>query len=164
VSAYFDSSALLAAYVTEVHSPAARRALRRQGSIPFTALHGLELRNSLELLVGRAVLSAGERDGLVNQIQEDRRAGRLIDTAADWQAILTIAGDLSTAHTRKYLTRSLDLLHVAAALELKCETFVSGDRRQLKAARAAKLRPVDITRPGRKASEEGRKRGDNRTP
>ena len=75
-----------------------------------------------------------------------RRAGRLIETAADWQNILTIAEDLSIVHTRNYLTRSLDLLHVATALELKCKTFVSGDRRQLKAARAAKFRPVDITR------------------
>ena len=146
MSAYFDTSALVAAYITEVHSPAARRALRRYGSIPFTALHRLELRNSLELLVGRALLSATERDGLATQIQEDRRAGRLIESAVDWQMILTIAGDLSVAHTKKYLTRSLDLLHVATALELKCETFVSGDHRQLGAARAAKLRPVDITR------------------
>jgi len=145
VRTYFDTSALLAAYVTEVHSPAARRALRRHRSIPFTSLHRLELHNALELLVGRKILSAAERDGLIAQIQEDRQAGRLVETAADWQVVLTIAGDLSIAHTRQYLTRSLDLLHVAAALELKCEIFVSGDGRQLKAARAAKLRPIDIT-------------------
>jgi predicted nucleic acid-binding protein len=156
VSAYFDTSALLAAYVTEIHSPAARRALRQHGSIPFTGLHRLELRNSLELLVGRAVLSAVERDGLVAQIEEDRQAGRLIETAPDWQVILAIAGDLSIAHTKKYLTRSLDLLHVATALDLKCEKFVSGDRRQLKAARAAKLRPVDITRSRSRARGERR--------
>ena len=96
--------------------------------------------------MGRALLSALERDGLVTQIQEDRQAGRLIETAVDWQVILANAGDLSVTHTRKCLTRSLDLLHIATALELKCKTFVSGDRRQLKAARAAKLRPVDITR------------------
>jgi predicted nucleic acid-binding protein len=146
VSAYFDTSALVAVYVTEVHSPRARRALRRHRSIPFTALHRLELRNSLELLVGRALLSSAERDGLVTQIQEDRQAGRLMDAAVDWQVILTSAGDLSIAHTKRCLTRSLDLLHVAAAVELKCEIFVSGDRRQLKAARAVKLRPVDIAR------------------
>jgi hypothetical protein len=97
VSAYFDTSALLAAYITEAHSPVARRALRRHGPIPFTALHQLELGNSLELLVGRAVLFTAERDGFAAQIQEDRQAGRLIDTAADWSVILTVAGDLSTA-------------------------------------------------------------------
>jgi predicted nucleic acid-binding protein len=156
VSAYFDTSALLAAYVTEIHSPVARWALRRHGSISFTPLHRLELRNALELLVGRRILSAAERDGLVAQIQEDRQAGRLIDAAADWEVVLTIAGDLSIAHTRKYLTRSLDLLHVAVALELKCETFVSGDRRQLRVARAAKLRPIDITRSRRRPTADER--------
>ena len=146
MTVYFDTSALVAVYVTEVHSLVARRVLRRHGSIPFTALHRLELRNSLELLVGRALLSPAERDGLVTQVLQDRHAGRLMDTAVDWQEILTIAEDLSMVHTRKYLTRSLDLLHVATAQALKCERFVSGDRRQLKGARAAKLRPVDITR------------------
>jgi hypothetical protein len=34
-------------------------------------------------------------------------AGRLVETAADWQAILSIGEDLSIAHTKKYLTRSL---------------------------------------------------------
>jgi hypothetical protein len=105
VSAYFDTSALVAGYVTEAHSPVARRALRRHGSIPFTALHRLELRNSLELLVGRALLSAAERDGLITQIQEDRHAGRLIETSVDWQVILTTAEDLSIVHTKKCLTR-----------------------------------------------------------
>ena len=163
MSAYFDTSALLSAYVTEVHSQAARQALRRYGSIPLTALHALELRNSLELLVGRAVLSAAERDGLVAQIEDDRQAGRLLDTAADWQLILTRAGDLSVAHTRTCLTRSLDLLHVATALELNCAIFVSGDRRQLKAARAVKLRAVDITRSRRRARDDGRRpRGTRR--
>jgi predicted nucleic acid-binding protein len=156
VSAYFDTSALLAIYVTEAHSPAARRALRRHESIPVTALHRLELRNSLELLVGRAMLSVAERDGLVAQMQEDRDAGRLIDTATDWQVILTLAGDLSIAHTKKCLTRSLDLMHVATALELKCRPFVSGDRRQLKAARAAGLRTVDITRSAARPAGAGR--------
>jgi predicted nucleic acid-binding protein len=146
VTVYVDTSALVAVYVTEAHSPAARRVLRRHGAIPFTALHRLELRNSLELLVGRALLSSRERDGLVTQIQEDRHAGRLMETAVDWQVIFTIAGDLSVVHAKRYLARSLDLLHVATAVALKCERFVSGDRRQLRTARAAKLRPIDITR------------------
>ena len=99
----------LVAYVTEVRSPAARRALRQHESIAFTPLHRLELRNALDLLVGRKILSAVER-----------------------------------AHEKAPDSKPY-LLHVAAALELKCETFVSGDRRQLKAARAAKLRGVAIT-------------------
>jgi hypothetical protein len=87
-------------------------------------------------------------------VQDDRQAGRLVDTAADWEAIFTRAGDLSIDHTKKHLTRSLDLLHVALALELECRSFVSGDRRQLTVARSVKLRPIDITRTRRAASHQ----------
>jgi len=146
VTAYFDTSALVSVYVTEMHSAVARRAVRRQGPIPFTPLHRLELRNAFELLVGRGLLSPSERDALVSQVQDDRQAGRLIDTAIDWEAIVTRAGDLSVAHTRKHLTRSLDLLHVAAAVEIGCRSFVSGDQRQLKVARSLKLRSIDTAR------------------
>jgi len=156
VTAYFDTSALVSVYVTEVYSPAARRALRAQGSIPFTALHALELRNAFELLVARALLSASERDAFVAQVQEDRRAGRLIDTAIDWEAIFMQAGDLSVAFTEKHLTRSLDLLHVAVAAVMGCRPFVSGDQRQIRVARALKIRCIDIA--GRPRRALGRKR------
>ena len=155
MTAYFDTSALVAVYVTEVHSPAARRAVRRQGPIPFTPLHRLELLNAFELLVGRTLLSPSERDALVTQVQDDRQAGRLVDTATDWEPIFTRAADLSVAHTQKHLTRSLDLLHVALAVEIGCRSFVSGDQRQLKVARSLKLRATDIARHRRKRATGG---------
>lgn len=148
MNTYFDTSALVAVYVNERYSAAARRALARQASVPFTLLHRLELRNALELLVGRAQLSGVERDALLMHVAEDVDAGRLVETVVDLDAAIRRAIDLSAAHTRRHLTRSLDLLHLAAAQELKCVTFVSGDRRQLKAARALKLRTTDITRSG----------------
>jgi len=44
------------------------------------------------------------------------------------------------------LTRSLDLLHVAAARSLGCKVFVSADDRQLAAAKKTGLKTVDIKR------------------
>lgn len=146
MTAYFDTSALVAVYVTEAHSKAARRVLKARGPIPFTPLHRLELRNALELLMGRSLLSSRERDALAIQIQDDRQAGRLVDTTLDWEATFARAGDLSIAYTKRHLTRSLDLLHVASAVEIACPTFVSGDQRQLKIARKLKLRSIDIVR------------------
>lgn len=146
MTAYFDTSALVAVYVTEIHSKAARRALRAQGPIPFTPLHRLELRNAFELLVGRSLLSTGERDAIAIQVQDDRQAGRLIDTAIDWDTTFARAVDLSIAHTRRHLTRSLDLLHVALAIEIGCRTIVSGDRRQLTLSRSLELRSINISR------------------
>ncbi len=155
MTVYFDTSALVAVYVNEVHSAAARRALAKHSSVPFTGLHRLELRNALELLVGRSQLSGAERDALLTHVAEDVDAGRLVETAIDCDGAIGGAIDLSVAYTRRHFTRSLDLLHVAAAQALKCRDFVSGDRRQLKAARAVKLRTTDITRRPRRAKSGG---------
>lgn len=145
MSAYFDTSALVAVYVTEVHSARARQVLERHGAVPFTWVHRLELHNAFELLVGRGLLSSTERDALVAQVDVDRQAGRLAETPVEWETAFDRARGLSQAHTRKLLTRSLDVLHIALALGLGSRPFVSGDARQLALARKLRLRVIDIT-------------------
>lgn len=146
LTAYVDTSALVAVYVPERHSPAARRAVAIHPSLPFTLFHRLEARNALELLVGRRQMTPLERDAVLAQIADDLAAGRLVETAVDYDAAIRRALDLSIAYSRRHLTRSLDLLHIAVAEGLGCRTFVSGDRRQLKVARALRLRAIDTTR------------------
>jgi hypothetical protein len=46
----------------------------------------------------------------------------------------------------KLLSRSLDLLHVAAAHVATCTTFISADDRQLAVAKATGLTVIDIKR------------------
>jgi predicted nucleic acid-binding protein len=43
MTVYFDSSALVAVYVTEAYSERARRELRKRGAVPWTPLHDLEV-------------------------------------------------------------------------------------------------------------------------
>ena len=50
------------------------------------------------------------------------------------------------ARCRRFLSRSLDLLHVAAAHVAVCTTFVSADGRQLTVAKATGLDTIDIKR------------------
>ena len=57
--------------------------------------------------------------------------------ALDLDQVFAAASELSQKHTAKLLTRSLDLLHVAAAHSAGCTTFVSAGDRQLAAARAS---------------------------
>jgi hypothetical protein len=52
-------------------------------------------------------------------------------------------------HTATLFTRSLDLLHVAAAHAASCRVFVSADDRQLAVAKATGLKVVDIKGSGR---------------
>jgi predicted nucleic acid-binding protein len=56
VTTYVDSSVLVAVYVPERFSKAARQALRGAPQVPFTQLHELEIPNAFELLVGRGLI------------------------------------------------------------------------------------------------------------
>jgi predicted nucleic acid-binding protein len=147
VKAYFDTSALVAVYVTEAFSRAARHAVRAAGQVPFTPLHDLELGNALRLLQGRGVLTATEAEQFLGHVSDDRDAHRLVDTPVDLFRVFAHARDLSRTHAARLLCRSLDILHVASAVELGCGRLVSGDERQLALGQAAGLQAVDIKRP-----------------
>jgi predicted nucleic acid-binding protein len=65
----------------------------------------------------------------------------------DLYTVFAGAEVLSALHASRLLSRSLDTLHVAAALELGCKRFVTFDARQARLAEAAGLKGDDLTRP-----------------
>ena len=149
MTTYIDSSALVPVYVPERFSTVAREALRGVPQVPYTPLHELEVSNAFALLKGRGLITAEEYRAIRTQLKDDVDAQRLVPVALDWAGVFAIACELSEAYTATLLTRSLDLMHVAAARATSCRVFVSGDDRQLTVARAAGLRVVDITRRSR---------------
>ena len=79
-----------------------------------------------------------------NRITADIAAGNLTETPLVWPDVLAIADELSEKHTAALGVRSLDLLHVAAAVSLDVKTFLTCDGRQLALARVAGLRASKI--------------------
>jgi predicted nucleic acid-binding protein len=150
VTTYVDSSVLVAIYVPERFSNAARQTVRAVPQVPFTQLHELEVLNAFELLVGRGSISREECRAIQAQLQEDLESQRLARESLDLDQVFTSASDLSRTHTAEFLTRSLDLLHVAAARVLFCSTFASADDRQLAVAKATGLKTVDVKRRARR--------------
>jgi predicted nucleic acid-binding protein len=146
VTTYIDSSALVPVYVTERFSKAARSMVRSVGQVPFTAIHQLEVPNAFELLVGRELITRDECRAIQAQLRGDLENQRLMPVALDLERVFADAGELSRLSTAKFLARSLDLLHVAAAHIAVCKTFVSADDRQLAVAKASGLTVVDIRR------------------
>jgi predicted nucleic acid-binding protein len=143
VNAYFDTSIITKWYVREADSEAAPR-LRQQFDPPavLTHLHRLELSNAWQLKlfrkeVKKAVLARARED-----LQTDVDAGVWLAPAYDLADVFRRAEELSSSKTSKLGTRSLDILHVAAALELSVKTFVTGDSRQAKLASACQLHVV----------------------
>lgn len=148
MTTYIDSSALVPVYVPERFSKAARAAVQAASQVPFTALHQLEVPNAFELLVARGAITRDECRAILDQFHEDVEVQRLVVVSLDLDHMFARAGELSTLYTAKFLARSLDLLHVAAAHASSCTKFVSGDDRQLAVAKASGLKALDIKRPG----------------
>ena len=146
MTTYFDTSALVAIYVTEAFSAAARREAALAGRIPFTPLHDLELGNALRLLNGRRLISAEELEQLLAHVAEDREAERLADTPVDLHGVFDQARALSHRHAARLLCRTLDILHVSSAVALGSSRFVSADDRQIKLGRTVGLAVIDITK------------------
>jgi predicted nucleic acid-binding protein len=139
-----DSSALVALYFPEAASRAVARAIER-APIPFTFLHELELKNGLALKKFRDEATDAEIHGTLRLIEEDLAAGRLFAPALDWTKCWRRACEWSLQHSGTIGTRSLDVLHVAAATELGATRFVSLDERQRKMAALVGL-PLAIIR------------------
>jgi len=101
--------------------------------------------NALRALNGRTLITSQELRALVGHLEDDVEAHRLVETRVDLFAVFDRVAELSRVHAARLLCRSLDILHVAAALEIRCTRLVSGDDRQLALAKAVGLDVVDVT-------------------
>ena len=149
VTTYFDSSVLVASYLAEPHSAAARRAVAAVPQVPYTPLHHLEVRDGVSVAWSASAPDrVGSRRPCCRRLEDDVAAGRLLQVPLDLYAMFARAEVLSERYARRCLARSLDVLHVAAALELGCTRFVTLDTRQARLAVACGLKVVDLTARG----------------
>lgn len=131
MSAYLDSSALAKLYVSEPESARVAAYARSLGhALPFTRLHALELRNALRLKVFRGEARVETVKASVKLIDDDLAAGVLERVRLDWEDTFARAEELSSQYTATLGSRSLDLLHLAAALLLGATEFATFDERQ----------------------------------
>ncbi len=139
-STYVDSGILVKIHVKETTSPEAiRLVLRTAPPLPLTHFQELEIRNAIRLKYSRGEISDTEMTGALDDFQDDIDAGRYERPAYDLPQVFRRAGELSHAHTVATKCRSLDLLHVAAALVIGCREFASFDERQRAIARKSGL-------------------------
>ncbi len=131
MTTYVDTGVLLKSYVLEPDSPFAVDLLSAAGeTLSFSHLHELELPNALQLKRFRGEITARQLAGSLACIDSDRAEGRLVRPAYDLAKVFSRATSLAARHSAKTGARSLDLLHVAIALEAGCSTLISLDRRQ----------------------------------
>ena len=150
---YADTSFLVRLLIDESGSRAAMAEFRRLDFAPlfFLPLHGLEVTNAIRhrafhlrrsTASGQRAAIARERDTALARIERWLKRGWFIEAGADCDEALERARTLSEKHTERLGCRGFDLLHVALALELECEAFLTADRIQGALARAEGL---DVT-------------------
>ena len=117
---------------------------KQQLPLPFFWLHRLEFRNVLRLRVFRKEITPIQRDASLNAMLADMASGILSHAALPMMDLTTEAERLSSLYSGEIGTRSLDILHVAAALVLGLPDFLSFDHRQCSLAKAVGLRVPDL--------------------
>ena len=142
---YFDTSILIKIYVREVNSPAAVEVLRAgMLPVPFSHLVELELRTAIRLKRGRGEITPAEQRAVLQTLEGDLAKGVLARPDYDLDSVYRRAEVLSAKHAAATLTRSADIWHVAAALEIGCIAFSSFDARQRKLATLSKLKILPV--------------------
>ena len=139
---YCDTSFLLALYVQvdPFHTSALREAALVAESVPLTLLLELELQNGVRRTFANKIISPQEHDAIFRQVADDESNAILVRQHLDSISHFSKARELSKKFTPQFHTRSLDILHVAAALLIKASAFGSFDVRQRQLAVAAGVR------------------------
>jgi len=140
MDAYFDSAIIVKLYVQEASSPDAVRLVNGH-TAPYllTQWQALEVKNAIRLKAFRGEVTSAEMSRSIAAFEQDIATGR-------WQLpTYTTAGveqkteELSASHSAKLGCRTLDIIHVAAALITGAKEFVTFDGRQGALARQVGL-------------------------
>lgn len=137
--AYADTGFLVSLYGQDDHSATASALVKSEPIFLLTPLGEAEFTNALQLQVFRKQWTRREAHLVQEQFHQHQAAGvfRLQPLGSEvWEKVLI----LSRRHSAKLGARTLDLLHVAAALVLNPDVFYSFDARQRKLAKAERLR------------------------
>lgn len=131
MTVYADSSLLISYYVNDSNSVNAQAVIHAAaGSLPFTGLHRLEMRNALSLGVFRRILSPAQASAAWSDIGRDLRSGRLLPQPVNWTPVYRAATQWAALHSPVIGCRSLDVLHVTLAKRLGVNEFFTFDVRQ----------------------------------
>jgi predicted nucleic acid-binding protein len=131
MDAYFDSAIIVKLYVKEASSP---DAIRHVGACaaPYalTQWQTLEVKNAIRLKAFRSEITSTEMTQSIAAFEQDIATGRWQRPAYSVIAIEQKADELSAAHSAILGCRTLDIIHVAAALTIGAKAFVTFDVRQ----------------------------------
>jgi predicted nucleic acid-binding protein len=136
---YADPSFIVSLYSPDANSAAASHIMQALPADRFVTTFGeLEVVNAMGLRVFRKEVSPSQAHSSLSEFEKDLRDG-IFQIRELTDAILGRAHQLSR-QTAKLGTRTADLLHVAAALELGADSLYTFDLHQRKLAQTLRLK------------------------
>jgi len=141
---YLDTSALIKLYIKEAGSSLVQARVADQDEpLPVWELQEAELINALRLKVFWKDITRAQADKQISLFEERKRRGlyffpdiRRADLLASFRQLSELTHQLGC--------RTMDILHVACAIQLATQLFVSFDARQRALAIQAGLTVADV--------------------
>jgi predicted nucleic acid-binding protein len=135
-----DTSFLFSLYGADSGTAKARARMANQSqALTIHPLNDAELVNAVHLSVFRKAQPASDGDKILRAWQADTAARRLVLHTLPLADVVTETVRLAGKHTRKHGYRIFDIMHVASALLLGADTFLSFDKDQRALAKAEGL-------------------------
>lgn len=139
-SIYADTSFLVSHFVNDGNTDAARVLISRIGQpLMISPLGRLEYRSAMWQRVGRGEFEPSHARRACLQFEEQENLGWFLEGATDAQEVWRCAMVLTEQFTASLKVRSLDIWHVAFALEAGVKRLWTFDHRQEALARAVGL-------------------------
>lgn len=141
---YLDTSALLKLYIHEPSSETVQSHVASQESpLPIWEIQEVELINALRLKVFWKEISTAQAENQIELFQNRRKRGLYFFPEINRISLMTRFLLLSK-ETPRLGCRTMDIFHVACALEIAATAFLSFDSRQNNLASHAGLKLITL--------------------
>lgn len=143
---YYDTGIIIKLYTEEPESEVVRSFVLDDGEpILINDFHLSEMTAAITLNKYRGECSTLQVERLLSSIDEDRNKGVLTFKGVDWPEAWRMCRSLAMEYAPSSGCRTLDTLHVACAVLLKADNFVSSDKRQLQLASLTGFKVINPT-------------------
>jgi len=108
-----------------------------EAQLLWTPWQRVEVFNSFRQAERAGLVGHGEARQLIRSLEQEVRLGYWLHVEFDWTDAVRTACELSAEHSLGKIVRSMDLFHVAIAIETAADALLSFDRDQQNLAAAA---------------------------
>jgi predicted nucleic acid-binding protein len=139
---YADTSFFVSLRIDDENSAAAEAFMDAHADAEFiwSPINRIELFNTIRQAAFRGQMSEADARHAIHLLERDVSAGYFLHQEADWRDVMKSANNISDKFAFATPCRAADLLHIAYAVQLSADRFISFDRDQVVLAKKAGLK------------------------